>query len=116
MGSEDDDANALKQRAERLRQHARDARTLAKALGPYLDGVVKQATPRAADPAHPGNAIWAGPYADQCTTLLTRRQGTLRSMADSLVVDAGRWETAASHLDDQAKAAGKKAKTTAGGH
>lgn len=110
MGSREDDVAALKQRADKLRESASQARALARTLGPFLDDATRKAAARAVDPGHPGDAIWLGPYADACTSTLRQRQGTLHGMASSLMADATRWESAASDLDSQAKA---KAKPTA---
>jgi hypothetical protein len=82
----------LKKRADDLRECARKARTLAGALGPYLDNAVKQATP----------AVWKGPFAEASTTTLGARKKSLGSMAGDLMADARRWETEARHLDDEA--------------
>ena len=122
MGYDDDPAQ-LKQRANTLRDQARQARTLARTLGSYLDGAVSEATPRPdmgaedlVSGAQP--AIWTGPYADQCTSTLSQRQSTLQSMADGLVMDAARWEKVATQLDDEAKAKDKakdKTGATSGG-
>ncbi|NUS16447.1 MAG: hypothetical protein HOY69_34470 [Streptomyces sp.] len=119
MGYDDDPAK-LKQRATTLRDQARQARTLARTLGGYLDDAVSKATPRpgmgAEDLATGATpAIWTGPYADQCTQTLSRRQGTLRSMAEALMADANRWENTADKLDDQAKAKDKTGATAGGG-
>lgn len=111
-----DDAAQLKIRAQHLRECARQARSLARTLGTFLDGAVGKAVPRAADPAkNPGTAIWHGPFADQSTQALVGRQRTLRDMAGALMGDASRWESAASRLDDEAKSK-EKAKAPAGGH
>ncbi|MFJ2819426.1 hypothetical protein [Streptomyces sp. NPDC087294] len=110
-----EDAAALKKRAETLRGCAREARSIARRLGPYLDDVVKKATPRA-DAFRIGadtGAIWQGPFADECTAKLRKRQQTLNSMASSLLADATRWENEAGELDRQAK---EKAKAGTGGN
>ena len=107
MGLADDDPAQLKRRAGNLREYARQARTLAQTLGPYLDGAVAKATPRTDDPSAPGAAIWTGPYADQCTATLTQRRSTLHSMASALMTDAKRWESAAADLEDQAASQAK---------
>ncbi|MEU9352277.1 hypothetical protein AB0D65_14940 [Streptomyces griseoloalbus] len=44
-----EDAAELRRRAERLRECAREARALARRLGPYVDDAAKKAAPRAAD-------------------------------------------------------------------
>ncbi|MFE0672612.1 hypothetical protein [Streptomyces sp. NPDC058867] len=108
-----EDAAALKKRAEKLRGCAREARSIARRLGPYLDDAVKKATPRAAAFRTGGDkgAIWQGPFADECTAALQNRQGTLNGMATSLLADATRWENQADELDRQAK---EKDKTKAG--
>ncbi|MGX1838057.1 hypothetical protein [Streptomyces diastaticus] len=112
MGPKDADSEAeLKKRAERLRECARQARTLARGLGPYLDDAVKKATPRAAAGAGKG-AIWQGPFADECTTKLQQRKRTLNNMGTALMADATRWESQAEELDRQAE---KTAKAEAGG-
>ena len=117
MGSADDDATALRKRAGTLRDCAKDARAIARTLGPYLDDAVRKAAPRAADltGAGGGGAIWLGPFADQCTATLQQRKQRLGGMANSLMADAGRWETEASELERQATAKDKaKAKADAG--
>ncbi|SMQ18134.1 hypothetical protein SAMN06272771_4573 [Streptomyces sp. Ag82_O1-12] len=108
-----DDAAELKKRAERLRDCAREARALARRLGPYLDDAVKKATPRAAAFRTGGGegAIWQGPFADECTAKLQQRQRTLNSMGTALLGDATRWESQADELDRQA---GEKNKAQAG--
>lgn len=108
-----DDAAELKRRAERLRGAAREARALARKLGPYLDDAVKKATPRAAAFRTGGDdgAIWQGPFADECTAKLQQRQRTLSSMGTALLGDATRWESQADELDRQA---GEKDKAKAG--
>lgn len=95
-----------KARAEDLRDCARRAQTMAKALGSLLDTTVTQA---AASPP-----IWAGPYAQTTTKTLAERQSSLHTMADDLLRDAARWQTEAGRLEDEAAKAG--AKKTAGGH
>ncbi|MFI0899990.1 hypothetical protein [Streptomyces sp. NPDC020983] len=102
MGYGDDDPVVLRQRATALREHARQARALAKSLGGCLDGAVSKAQPRPGN-ALTGGAMWTGPYADRCTTTLAQRQSALRSMATSLTADAARWESAAADLEDRAK-------------
>lgn len=114
-----DDAAELKRRAAQLRNLAREARSIARRLGPYLDAAVKKATPRATAFRTGGDegAIWQGPFADECTAALQRRQQTLNGMASSLLVDASRWESEADELDQQAKEKDKaKAGTGGGGH
>jgi hypothetical protein len=108
-----EDAAELKKRAEKLRGCAREARSIARRLGPYLDDAVKKATPRTAAfrTGDDANAIWQGPFADECTTVLQQRQSTLSSMAGSLLTDATRWESQADELERQAK---EKDKTKAG--
>ncbi|MFJ9540570.1 hypothetical protein ACIRPX_25300 [Streptomyces sp. NPDC101225] len=110
-------ADELRKRAERLRGCAREARSIARRLGPYLDDVVRKAAPRAAAFRTGGDegAIWQGPFADRCTATLQKRQATLNSMARSLLADAGRWEGQADELDRQAKEK-DKAKAGTGGH
>lgn len=116
MGYGDDDPVQLTQRATRLRDYARQARTLAKSLGPYLDGAVATAVRRPGNPLA-GGGMWTGPYADRCTSELNKRKVTLNGMAASLMADAARWESAASDLEDQAKAAkARKSGTPASGH
>jgi hypothetical protein len=108
-------AAELKKRAERLRDCAREARAIARTLGPYLDDAVKKATPRA-DAFRTGGdegAIWQGPFADQCTATLQQRQKRLNGMGSSLLADATRWESQAEELERQAKHADKAG---AGGH
>jgi hypothetical protein len=116
-----DDATDLKRRADTLRECATQARTIARSLGPYLDGAVSKATPRGDDMmSWPGSssggnpAIWAGPFADQCTHTLTERQSKLASMASALMTDAIRWESEATRMEGEAKAA-KNTSSTAGG-
>jgi hypothetical protein len=113
VGPADADSGAeLKKRAARLRECAREARTLARSLGPYLDGVVKKATPRAGSRTGDGaDAIWQGPFADDCTAQLQQRQRTLNGMGGALLADATRWENQADELDRQAR---EKDKATAG--
>jgi hypothetical protein len=103
------DAAELKKRAERLRDCAREARSVAGRLGRYLDDAVKKATPRGDK-----GAIWQGPYADQCTTALQKRQSSLSRLARSLLADAKRWESEATDLDRKAKDK-DKAKAATGG-
>lgn len=116
MGPTADDSAELKKRAEHLRACAREARSLARQLGPYLDDVVKRATPRASAfrTGDDQGAIWQGPFADDCTAKLRKRQGTLNQMGTSLLADATRWESQADELDRQAKEK-DKAKTGTGG-
>src|SRR5689334_7973188 len=91
----------MKLRAERLRDCARRAVTVAKALGSYLEKPVGQ--------ANSNPPIWTGPYARTTTQHLTQRQITLRTMADDLLSDAARWQAEARRIDgDAAKAAAKK--------
>ena len=119
MGAKDsDDAAELKKRAERLRGCAREARSIARRLGPYLDDAVKKATPRAAAFRTGGDegAIWQGPFADECTSKLQQRKQSLNSMAGALLADANRWETQADELDRQAKEKDKAKSGTGGGH
>ncbi|MFF9114114.1 hypothetical protein ACF09Y_00565 [Streptomyces massasporeus] len=108
-----EDVAELKKQAERLRDCARQARALAHRMGPYLDNAVKKATPRAAAFRTGGEegAIWQGPFADECTAKLQRRQRTLNSMGTALLADATRWESQADELDRQA---GEKNKAKAG--
>ncbi|MFI0942568.1 hypothetical protein [Streptomyces sp. NPDC021020] len=107
MGYGDDDPVVLRQRATALRDHARQARALAKSLSGYLDGAVAKARPRpgssVAGGAPAAGAMWTGPYADRSTTTLAQRQSSLHSMATSLTADAARWESAATDLEAQAK-------------
>ncbi|MFE5397346.1 hypothetical protein ACFQ9U_22665 [Streptomyces sp. NPDC056568] len=112
-----EDAAELKKRAEQLRACAREARTLARHLGPYLDDAVKKATPRAAGfrTGDDEGAIWQGPYADECTGTLQQRQRTLNGMGTALLADATRWESQAEELDLQAKEK-DKAKAGTGGN
>jgi len=119
MGATDgEDAAELKQRAERLRGCAREARSIARRLGPYLDDAVKKATPRAAAFRSGGDkgAIWQGPFADECTATLQQRQRSLSGMAGALLADATRWETQADELERQAKAKDKAKSGTGGGN
>ncbi|MFI1726022.1 hypothetical protein [Streptomyces sp. NPDC020489] len=111
------DAAELKRRAARLRDLAREARAIARRLGPYLDAAVKKATPRAAAFLTGGDeaAIWQGPFADECTATLQKRQQTLNGMASSLLADASRWEREAEELDRQAKEKDKAKAGTGGG-
>lgn len=117
MGISGDDAAELKKRAERLRDCAREARALARRLGPYLDDSVKKAAPRTAliRAGESQGAIWQGPFADECTAKLQQRQRTLNGMGTSLLADATRWENQADELDRQAKAK-DKAKAGPGGN
>jgi hypothetical protein len=111
-------AAELKKRAERLRDCAREARAIARRLGPYLDDAVKKATPRATAFRTGGDegAIWQGPFADECTATLQKRQNSLSGMASSLLADATRWESQADELDRQAKEKDKSKAGTGGGH
>jgi hypothetical protein len=111
------EAAELRKRAERLRQCAKDARSIARRLGPYLDDAVKRAVPRSGAGKDGANkdAIWQGPYADQCTTLLKQRRSTLGSMAGALLADATRWDGQADDLERQAKEK-DKAKAGTGGN
>ncbi|MDT0613577.1 hypothetical protein [Streptomyces lancefieldiae] len=112
-----EDAAELKKRAEQLRECAREARTLARRLGPYLDDAVKKATPRATGfrTGDDKGAIWQGPFADECTAKLQQRRHTLNGMGTALLADATRWESQADELDRQAKEK-DKAKTGTGGN
>ncbi|MFD5158398.1 hypothetical protein ACFWMJ_10055 [Streptomyces hawaiiensis] len=112
-----DDAAELKKRAERLRDAAREARTLAHRLGPYLDDAVQRATPRAAAFRAGGDegAIWQGPFADECTAKLQQRQRTLNSMGTALLADATRWESQGDELMRQAGEKDKAQTRTGGG-
>lgn len=94
----------LKKRAEDLRECARTARKVAGSLGPYLDAAVTSAAP----------TIWTGPYATSTTGMLGARKSTLHQMASDLMRDAGRWDSEAHSLDDQATKA-KAAQKTGGG-
>ncbi|MEV7524660.1 hypothetical protein [Streptomyces sp. NPDC091371] len=111
MGRPDEPAGEtpeqLRKRANDLRACARKARGLAKTLGPRLDADAKKA--QQADPP-----VWKGPFATQSTTQIVNRRGTLNQMASALMHDAGRWETEADRLDEQAKTAA--AKTTGPGN
>ncbi|WP_405585056.1 hypothetical protein [Streptomyces sp. NBC_01190] len=124
-----DDATELKRRADTLRECATQARTIARSLGPYLDAAVSKAAPRGGESrsgaggssgdssggATGGNpAIWAGPFADQCTHTLMERQSKLAAMASALLTDSVRWESEATRLEGEAKAA-KNATSTVGG-
>ncbi|MET7762336.1 hypothetical protein ABZS71_09915 [Streptomyces sp. NPDC005393] len=117
MGTaEGDSAAMLKKRADKLRECARDARKTAQRLGKYLDDAVKKAAPRTGNPrAQGGDAIWLGPFADQCTQTLQTRQSKLSHMATALLADATRWENIARELDAKAKAKGH-GKGTEGAH
>ena len=119
------DGTELKQQADKLRECATQARTIARSLGPYLDDAVSRATPRGDDAlsgfggAPAGNpAIWLGPFADQCTQTLTQRQSKLAGMASALMADAARWENEAGRLEGEARAAkaARTAGSTTGGH
>lgn len=113
-----EDAAELKKRAKQLRECAREARTLARHLGPYLDDAVKKATPRTSAFRTGGDqgAIWQGPFADDCTAALQQRQSTLNGMGTALLADATRWESQAEELDQRAKAKAKeKAEAGTGG-
>lgn len=121
MGATDDAAD-LTRRAQNLRDCAKEARTIARSLGPYLDDAVSKASPRTGDmvtgigsaPAGGGTAIWLGPFADQCTGTLKQRQSKLSSMATALMADATRWEGEATRLEGDAKTAKAAAKANAG--
>lgn len=108
-----DDAAGMDQRAAKLRECAKDARAIARSLGPYLDDAVSKAAPRAGGAQDGGQAIWLGPYADQCTGTLKQRQAKLSSMASALMADATRWEGQAGRLEGDAKAARTQAKAEA---
>ncbi|WP_328329914.1 MULTISPECIES: hypothetical protein [unclassified Streptomyces] len=97
----------LNKRAADLRACARKARTLAKKLGPHLDGAAKKA--QQTDPP-----LWRGPFATQSTRQIANRKSTLGQMASALMHDAGRWDTEADRLDDEAKAGSAKRKTGPG--
>ncbi|MFD9355876.1 hypothetical protein [Streptomyces sp. NPDC060031] len=97
----------LKKRADDLRACARRARAIAKALGPHLDAAAKKA--QQADPP-----VWRGPFATQSTARIVSRRGTLNQMASALMHDAGRWDTEAGRLDEQAKTAAAKQTTGPG--
>ncbi|MEU8590989.1 hypothetical protein AB0C59_28885 [Streptomyces sp. NPDC048664] len=101
MGRPDEQGESpaqLKKRADDLRDCARRARTLAGSLGTFLDGAVKEATP----------TIWKGPFAEASTATLGTRSTSLRSMAADLMADAGRWDTEAGRLDEEAAQAKSK--------
>ncbi|MGW5127702.1 hypothetical protein ACWEQ7_27380 [Streptomyces sp. NPDC004069] len=100
-----------------LRECAKEARALAREVGPYVDDAVRRATPRAVDFRTGGDAgaIWQGPFADECTGTLQQRQRTLNSMGTALLMDAARWENQAGELDRQAKEE-DRAKTGTGGN
>lgn len=85
----------LRERAEGLRECARQARTLAETLGPFIDSEAESAQQR--DPA-----IWEGPYAESTTQMITENRTTLNSMAGALMNDASRWETEAEDLEERA--------------
>ncbi|MGW1727383.1 hypothetical protein ACWCQK_31255 [Streptomyces sp. NPDC002306] len=112
------DSAELKRRAEKLRACAREARSLAHRLGPYLDDAVKKATPRANAFRTGGDkgALWQGPFADESTAVLQQRQRSLNGMGTALLADATRWETQADELDRQAKEKDKAKSGTGGGH
>ncbi|MFJ6792898.1 hypothetical protein [Streptomyces sp. NPDC091268] len=116
MGAKDgEEAAELKKRAKQLRDCARDARSIAAKLGPYLDDAVKRATPRAGGFSSGDQAvIWQGPYADQCTTTLRNRRQSLNGMGTALLADAARWDHQADELDRQAAAKDKAATGTGG--
>lgn len=97
----------LKKRADDLRACARKARALAKTLGPHLDAAAKKA--QQTDPP-----VWQGPFATQTTTQIVNRRSTLGQMASALMGDAGRWDTEADRLDEQAKSAAAKQTTGPG--
>ncbi len=94
MGDEET-AGSLRERAERLRECAREARDLCAEMDPLLDAPVE--TARQDEPA-----VWRGPYAEHTTTRLGELRRTLREMAEALDADAGRWDSHADGLDDQA--------------
>ncbi|MFC5851209.1 hypothetical protein ACFPZI_05000 [Streptomyces chlorus] len=77
---------------------------LSRRLGPYLDDVVKKATPRAGGfrTGDDEGAIWQGPFADECTDTLQQRQHTLNSMGTALLKDFG----ASGNRDDLEKVSG----------
>ncbi|MER5598521.1 hypothetical protein [Streptomyces sp. NPDC002265] len=112
------DGAELKRRAEKLRECAREARSLARELGPYLDDAVRKATPRAASFRTGGDkgAIWQGPFADESTATLQQRQRSLNRMGTALLADATRWEAQADELERQAKAQDKAKSAAGGGH
>jgi hypothetical protein len=93
--SSEETPEELRQRAEDLRECAREARRLAEPLAGFLDAEAERA--QRSDPT-----IWQGPYADRSTTTLVERQTSLHDLAWYLTHDAGRWDTEADALEDRA--------------
>ncbi|GAA2635092.1 hypothetical protein GCM10009863_59340 [Streptomyces axinellae] len=82
-------------RAQRLRDHAGRARTLAGSLGPALDtGVAKAAA----------GGAWSGPYAERVAGALRGYQSALGGMAQGLHGSAQSWEREADLLEQEAAA------------
>lgn len=92
-------AAQLKKRAETLRTSADRARHLAKKVGTFLDGAVKQT----------GSDTWLGPYANTTTDTLKQRQGSLSRVAGALRAEAKRWDREAHDLEERASKAQHKA-------
>ncbi|NSC24694.1 hypothetical protein FM076_27475 [Streptomyces albus subsp. chlorinus] len=87
-----------KARAQRLRDHAAQARSLAGSLGTALDSTVAKAT---------AEGVWSGPYAERVTGALRGYKGSLEGMAQGLQTSARTWESEADLLDQEAAAAAR---------
>jgi hypothetical protein len=96
VAAEDETPEQLRQRAEDLRDCARQARDMATRVGPFIDGEAELAQRQ--DPV-----IWEGPYAERTTAIIADHRGTLHSMASALMNDATRWENEATELDERAQ-------------
>ncbi|WP_260825598.1 hypothetical protein [Streptomyces sp. 15-116A] len=77
---------------------------------------MRKATPRAtaSRASNSADAIWQGPFADECTATLQQRKGTLNTMGGALLADATRWENQADELDRQAKEKDRSAAVAGG--
>lgn len=91
--SDEPTAQELRERAERLREHARRAEELVEPLGTHIDAEVKIAT--APD-------VWTGTYASESTELLLGYQRDLHTLAGDLEDTLAEWRAEADRLDDQA--------------
>jgi hypothetical protein len=82
-------------RAERLRQHAAQARSVASSLGSTLDTGVAKAS---------ADGVWLGPYAERVTGELRKQQHGLDGLANGVRESAQRWEREADLLEKEAAA------------
>ncbi|MBO8187522.1 hypothetical protein [Streptomyces spirodelae] len=82
-------------RAERLRQHAAQARSVAGSLGSTLDTGVAKAT---------ADGVWLGPYAERVSGELRKQQLALEGLANGVRATAQRWDHEAELLDKEAAA------------